>query len=84
MGFIAKEVVVETIGVMGLNVEEIMTPAQALGFMVFTLLYMPCFATIAAIKTEAGIKWAVFSVIYSFLIAYILAFTIMEVGSWLV
>ena len=84
MGFIAKEVVVETIGVMGLNVEEIMTPAQALGFMVFTLLYVPCFATIAAIKTEAGIKWAAFSVIYSFLIAYIMAFTIMEVGSWLV
>ena len=84
MGFIAKEVVVETIGVMGLNVEDIMTPAQALGFMVFTLLYVPCFATIAAIKTEAGIKWAAFSVIYSFLIAYIMAFTIMEVGSWLV
>lgn len=84
MGFIAKEVVVETIGVMGLNVDEIMTPAQALGFMVFTLLYMPCFATIVAIKTEAGIKWAVFSIIYSFLIAYSMAFMIMEVGSWLV
>lgn len=84
VGFIAKEVVIETIGVMGLNIEEIMTPAQALGFMIFTLLYMPCFATIGVIKTEAGVKWAIFSVIYSFLTAYILAFTITEVGSWLV
>ena len=83
-GFIAKEVVVETIGIMGLDVGEIMTPAQALGFMVFALLYIPCFATIAAIKTEAGVKWAAFSVIYSFLVAYFLAFAITEVGTWLV
>ena len=84
MGFIAKEVVVETIGIMGLKLEAIMTQAQALGFMIFTLLYVPCFATIAAIKSEAGIKWAMFSIIYSFAIAYILAYLIVGVGGWLV
>ncbi len=84
MGFIAKEVVVETIGIMGLNLNAIMNQAQALGFMIFTLLYLPCFATIAAIKSEAGLKWAVFSVIYSFFIAYFLAYLIVEVGNWLV
>jgi len=82
MGFIAKEVVVETIGLMNVDVSLLGT-FQALAFMVFTLLYVPCFATIAAIRGEAGFKWAMFSVVYSFIVAYIFAFLITEVGFWL-
>ncbi|WP_457550658.1 ferrous iron transport protein B [Archaeoglobus sp.] len=82
MGFVAKEVVVETIGLMNINVGALGT-FKALAFMVFTLLYVPCFATIAAIRGEAGFKWAVFSILYSFIVAYVFAFLITEVGLWL-
>ncbi len=82
MGFVAKEVVVETIGLMNIDVSHLDT-FKALAFMVFTLLYVPCLATISAIRGEAGFKWAVFSVVYSFTVAYIFAFLITEVGYWL-
>ncbi len=83
MGFIAKEVVVETIKLTGLNVATVPIH-QALAFMVFTLLYTPCFATIAVIRGEVGVKWAVFSVVYSFSTAYLLALLVTGVGAWLV
>ena len=73
MGFVAKEVVVETISILGVNLSEVMSPIQALSFMLFTLLYMPCFATLAVIKSEIGWKWAIFAVLYSFTVAYLIA-----------
>ncbi len=82
-GFVAKEVVVSTIGVLGIDVAKIMTPGQAFAFMLFTLLYMPCFATIAAIKAEIGTKWTVFAILFSFAVAYIIALIATGVGMWL-
>ncbi len=76
MGFVAKEVVVETLGILNTPIAKIMTMPQALAFMVFSLLYMPCLATLATIKAETGWKWTIFSVIYSFVIAYVLALTV--------
>ena len=73
MGAIAKEVVVETLKMLGFPLSTL-HPADALAFMVFVLLYMPCMATIAVIRGEAGWKWTIFAVIYSFLVAYFLAF----------
>ncbi len=51
------------------------TPAVALSFMVFILLYCPCIATITTIARETG-SWyyAAFSVVYSTAIAWLLAF----------
>jgi ferrous iron transport protein B len=52
------------------------TPA-ALSFLVFSMLYMPCVATIFTIKRESGAwRWALFSVAYSIAIAWIVAFTV--------
>jgi len=101
-GFVAKEIVVSTYGVLfgvGEDVDEGndgvitglrssgMTPLVALGFMVFTLLYTPCLATVAAIKRETG-TWAytLFSIGYSLGLAYGLAFAINYFGgifNWL-
>ena len=51
------------------------TPAQALSFLIFALLYIPCIATIAALKNESGNwKYALVSTAYSFVVAYIIAF----------
>ena len=78
-GFSAKESVVSTILVLvgseG-NLTEIFTPATALVFMVFALLYTPCVATIAAIKRELGGKWASILVVEQCVIAWIVSFLV--------
>lgn len=50
------------------------TPAAALAYMVFALLYFPCMATIAAIRGESG-RWryALFVAAYTTVIAYLAA-----------
>ncbi|WP_232215810.1 ferrous iron transport protein B [Archaeoglobus veneficus] len=80
MGFVAKEVVVETIGItVGDGLAGLLTPAQAFGFMVFSLLYMPCLATLAVIRTEAGSwKWTGFAVVYSFSVAYVVSLALIK------
>lgn len=51
------------------------TPEGALSYMVFALLYFPCIATIAAVKGESSSwKWAVFTAVYTTLLAYVMAF----------
>lgn len=84
MGFVAKEVVVETLGIVlgnPMNIVNLISPAQALGFMVFTLLYMPCLATLAAIRAETGSwRWTVFAVIYGLIVAYIVAYIVTLIG----
>ena len=76
MGAVAKEVVVETLSILNTPIRALMGVPQALGFMVFSLLYMPCVATLATMKAEAGWKWTIFAVFYSFLVAYSLAFLV--------
>ncbi len=51
------------------------TPASALAFMVFVLLYFPCIATITAISRETGSwKYALFTVCYNTALAWIFGF----------
>lgn len=48
--------------------------ASVLALLVFTLLYFPCVATIAAIAAESGWKWAIASVCYNTIVAWVFAF----------
>ena len=51
------------------------TPAAALSYMIFILIYLPCLATFVAIKNESGgWKWAIINALYSTGIAWILSF----------
>lgn len=50
-----------------------MSTATAVAFLIFSLLYLPCLATIMAIGSELNWKWAVGSAIYNTAIAWILA-----------
>ena len=51
------------------------TPASALAYMVFILLYFPCIATFVAIKRESGgWKWAIITAIYTIVLAWVAAF----------
>jgi len=82
MGFVAKEVVVETIGITVGNLANLITPSQAFGFMVFSLLYMPCLATLAVIRSETGSwKWTTLAIAYSFMVAYTISLMFTELLS---
>ena len=74
-GFMAKESVVATMEILFREgIGSAMTAASAVSMLVFSLLYTPCVATIAAVKRELGGKWAVNVVIWQCLIAWIAAF----------
>ena len=56
---------------------KVYTPAVALGFMLFVLIYFPCLATFVAIKNETGEwKWAYFAVGYSLVLAWVVAYLV--------
>jgi len=58
------------------------SPAGALAYMVFILLYFPCIATFIAIKNESGgWKWAIYTAIYTIFLAWIAAFATFHIAS---
>ena len=58
-----------------------MTPLAALAMMVFVLLYLPCLATVTAIRRETGsMKWMFFSIGYSTGLAWVAAFIVYQGG----
>lgn len=61
--------------------QEVFTPLVSFGFMIFILIYFPCVAVIAAIKKEANWGWALFTMVYTTAIAWVLAFMVYQVGS---
>ena len=58
------------------------TPAGALAYMVFILLYFPCIATFVAIKQEGGgWKWAILTAAYTIVLAWVAAFITFNLAS---
>ena len=87
----AKELVVSTIGVLYADDADVdaaslgerlpITPLVAFGYMVFVLLYFPCIATLAAIKSETGSwKWVIFAACYTTVLAWLMAFAVHQIG----
>ena len=61
------------------------SPAGALAYMVFILLYFPCIATFIAIKNESGgWKWAIFTAVYTIALAWTAAFITFRIASLLI
>lgn len=81
-GLPAKEAIVSTMGILypSDTAMVVFTPLIAYAFMVFVLLYFPCVATITTLRKEIGAKWAWFSVIHSFVLAWVVSFVIYQVG----
>lgn len=82
-GFTAKEAVISTLGVLmgtstaalGPELHTLFTPVSAISFLVFTLLYTPCVAAIAAVKRELESGWlALGVVILQCVVAWLAAF----------
>ena len=61
--------------------EPLFTPLVAYGFMLFVLISTPCFATIAAVRREAGWKAVLFTLFYNTGIAWIVSFLIYQIGN---
>jgi ferrous iron transport protein B len=95
-GFVAKEIVVSTLGVVyasGADADEEsealrrslrasgLNPLRAYTLMAFVLIYVPCLATVAVIAREThSWKWAAFSIGYSLALAWIVCFVIYQGG----
>jgi len=93
-GFVAKEVVVSSMGVLyavGQEEDSVMelrnrlhhsfTPLTAFAFMVFVLLYTPCIvALVTVIREVKSWRWSLFSIGYQIALAWIAAFIIYQGG----
>ena len=91
-GIAAKEAVVAVLGMVYAGVSEgselvtaireSFTTLSAVSFLVMTLLYTPCAAVIATVKKETNsYKWAAFMAIYPFVLAWVLAVLVYQIGS---
>lgn len=93
-GIIAKEVVIGTFGALLTGSEGLgglghiiglelgWTPLIAFAFMVMTLIYVPCIATIAIIRRETNSwRWPAFVVAYTLILGWIVSVVIYQIGS---
>ncbi|MBQ7563774.1 MAG: ferrous iron transport protein B [Lachnospiraceae bacterium] len=82
-GFMAKESVVSVLQVLfgeGGGIYQILTPLTAASLLVFSLLYTPCVASIAAIRRELGGKWAAGVVLWQCFVAWVVSLLVYQVG----
>ena len=79
-GIMAKESVVSTLGILYPGgVTAVLTSAQAASMLVFSLLYTPCVAAIAAISKEMGSRWAVGVVFWQCALAWLAALAVYNI-----
>jgi ferrous iron transport protein B len=90
-GFMAKEVVISTMGIiygvgngtdgLGHILQQSFSSASALSFLFFVLLYTPCLSTVVMMKRETGSwRWTLYSVLYSLLVAWLMAFLVYRIA----
>jgi ferrous iron transport protein B len=93
-GFVAKEAVVSTLGILyGVGesasssaISGVLaghfTPLSAYSYLVFVLLYMPCVVAFTTIRKEMNsAKWTLFAVCYQTVAAWIVSFLVYNIGS---
>ncbi|MBW2708841.1 MAG: ferrous iron transport protein B [Deltaproteobacteria bacterium] len=98
-GFAAKEVVISTLGTAyslsdvdeeetaslseKLKKDPAWNPLQAFTLIIFTMLYVPCAATVVCIRKESSWKWAGFSIVFNLMVAYVVSLIIRQGGVFL-
>lgn len=65
---------------LSIALREQFTPLSAVALLIFVLLYVPCVATLGAIKHEFGTSWAVTSAVYQTVVAWLMAFIVYQGG----
>ena len=82
-GFLAKESIVSMLSVLYGSVGSLnaaLSIVDALALLVFCLLYTPCVAAVAAVKRERGWKFAIITVVFQCVVAWIFAFIVHLIG----
>ena len=82
-GFMAKEAVVSTLGVLtgGAALSTLFSVRSAAAFLVFTLLYTPCVAAVAAIRRELDSAWKTCGVVlFQCLLAWVLGAAVYQIA----
>jgi ferrous iron transport protein B len=90
-GFMAKEVVVSTMGIvfgagdgsaiLGPILHHVFSPASVLSFLFFVLLYTPCLSTVVMMQRETGSwRWTLYSILYSFAVAWMVAWIVYRIA----
>ncbi|MGX8715246.1 MAG: ferrous iron transport protein B, partial [Lachnospiraceae bacterium] len=82
-GFMAKESVVSVMETLFSDGVSAIGSLSAASMLVFSLLYTPCVAAVAAIRRELGHGWAVSMVLWQCGIAWIMAFLVQVIGNML-
>lgn len=96
-GFAAKEVIVSTLGTAysldevdpsqsgplseRLKKDPLWSPLLAFTLILFTMLYVPCFAALVVIKKESSWAWAAFSVTFNLIVAYLISLMVYQGGT---
>jgi ferrous iron transport protein B len=87
--FVAKENTIATLGVLlgrqtaGLSqaLKGMLTPAAAIAFLVAQVLFVPCVATVSAIRHETGgWRWVAFSIGLQLILSFSLAIVIFQIA----
>jgi ferrous iron transport protein B len=85
--FVAKENTIATLGVifsgssgdLTQHLKAILTPAAAVAFLVIQVLFIPCVATIAAIRQETGSwRWPAFTLVYQLVLSFAMAILVFQ------
>jgi ferrous iron transport protein B len=97
-GIAAKEVVVSTLGTIyslgevdpeeagtlkeALNRDKFWNPLKALSFLIFSLIYLPCFVAMAVFYRESGssLKWTLFLIFWTTVMAWSASFIVYQGG----
>ena len=80
-GFMAKESVVATMNVLFAGgVAAALSALAAASMLVFSLLYTPCVAAVAAVRRELGGGWALYVVLCQCVIAWVAALIVRLIG----
>ena len=86
-GFLMKESVVATLTVLyggSAGLAAARTGSAASALLVFCLLYTPCIAAVAAVRREAGNRWAIGMILLQCGVAWIVAFLIHAIALLLI
>jgi ferrous iron transport protein B len=87
--FIAKENTIATLGTLlsgqgaGLTAQlnTLLIPASALAFLVFQVLFIPCIATVAAIRQETKTwRWPFFTIVFQLILSFSMAILVFQIA----
>ena len=88
-GLITKEAIISTLAILlqsptidfAISLQYLLTPISAYSFLLFTILYSPCIATISVAIQEIGIKKTIFMIILQCVLGWLIAFLYFQIIS---